>query len=640
MRYARIVLIMILAIFSVSVSADKKKKVWRTDSAYLAQRYATIQAMDSVLKNVSGTDALMRFADMKCKEFDDDPKLMRPIASLFATRAGLIDLAVKRYQEIKKCYPNDFESYSDYAATLFDYSIKVNPNTSLNWERRAWFDLAKAQIDSAKVALPDTISPYLWWIARCTQYAYNDSMQFFIKHEVEELQRKFPNKNADYLAARIIGNTKDYQLKMDDFEHIEIDNGDEKVDKWRFQAQDKRSELAQNYYDKADINNLSDYQLATIANYYYESTETKNMYNYTRAKLYEKGLQRAALGMKKFPNYNDFKYLQIWNAAELSRYHYKVANSDSVKKMGEERRWDELDLCNNYATQALQAYESLNIQADSIDYKTVLYAAMSKQYSGKYEDAMQLYRQGLNNMQYVKQKDRAPLYKSQYHDLDSLTAFQNMIACYKSLDNYEQAIDLLNMFYDLRKQHGYQLVGNDLLALAALYVPIGNDETRTQKERFDAFVAIDSLYGEFQDSIDVENKDYMLKDGYTGYYTLQRMQIRKTMNGLEDYKNRENYLATEMADDVIRRIESVEMKSNDEKKYLYIAIEYQWYNYYQKENYEEAIKYLTIGIKLIPDYPVEITVKDKKGNKTKKKTILKEQYQNNIKSLQKQVGRR
>lgn len=594
MKHMKYFLVLIMTMLSLVAQADKKKVTWPTDSAYIAQRIATITAMDSILKNVNGTDALMRFADIKCREFENDPQLMRPIASLFATSSGLIDLSVKRYQEIKKLYPNDFESYSDYAATMFDFSIKVNPNSSLTRDPY-WFNLAKAQIDSAKVALSGDKRPYLWWITRCTFYAYNDSMQFFINNEVEDLRKKFPNNNADYDAAKILGNYRDYPMNMTNFEHEYLENGDDRVDKWFYQAETKRSELAQFYYDKADINTLTSDELTMVSNFYYESTETKSVTRADRAVLYKKGLLRAALGMKKFPENDNFKYLQLWHAAELAKYHFLVANSDSVKKnYGEERKWDELDLCNTYATQALQAYDSLKVPVvDSIDYKAVLYAAMAKQYSGKYEDAIQLYSQALNNMQYVKLKNRAPLYKAQYHDLDSLTAYQNMSDCYKSMNDYQKAIVQLNAVFDLRKEHGGQLKRTDLLDLIKLYRPIGSDEDKTQQERFAAYVACDSLYAMIQDSIDAGNKLFdNIAEGFVGMYPYNRLGIRASMDRLSDYAERDNYLVIEMAEEIYRRIEPLPEKSENETNWIGGALGTIWRDYYKKEDYRNALKYI------------------------------------------------
>ena len=592
MKYVRPILILVLAAVSVSVSADKKKKnVWPTDSAYIAHRRATIMAMDSVLK-LSGLspDPLMRFADHKCAEFNHDPELMRAIASGFVFHAGYIKEGFQRYQDIKKRYPKDFESYSGYAAALFDKSVTVNPNSGLTRDPDM-FNLAKAQIDSAKTAFPNDIRPYTWWIARCTFYAYNDSMQVFINDEVEALRKKFPNNNADYEAAKILGNKDAYPLNMANFEHSYIDDGEGGyVDKWFFQAEARRDSLAQHYYDKADINTLSEDVLTIVSNYYYESTQTKNITRAGRAALYRKGLERAALGMKKFPDNDNFKYLQLWNAAELASYHYRVANSDSVKKMGEERKWDELDLSSSYATQALQAYENLNKPADSIDYKAVMYAAMATQYQGKHEDAIQLYQQALNK--------RPPYYDTKFHNLDSLTAYQNMASCYNTLEHYEDAIAQTNAMFELRKSHGGQLKRTDLLDIIKLYRSLSSDTTKTQQERFAAYVSIDSLYATIQDSIDAGNELYTIAEGRTGYYQIQRLIIRGRMNTLSEYRDRENYLQLEIAEDLIRRLEPLENKSDNEKGWLSSGYDVMWRYYYRLEprDAKNALKYIRLAI--------------------------------------------
>ena len=329
MKYSKYFLVILLAAIATGTFAAKKKKTWPTDKAYITKRTATIQAMDSVLK-LSGynPDPLMRYADMKCKEFDYDPELMRGIASGFATHAGYIKESSMRYQEIKRLYPDDFESYSSYAATLFDHSIKVNPDGGLTRDT-AELNLAKAQIDSAKVALPGSKAPYRWWLARCTRYAYNDALIQSFRDEVEAYRKAFPDDNADFVAANYLGDAK-IEMNMANFNTL-YDEERQLQDYLRADAEEYRRREAQKYFDKIDINTLPLDNLYQLTVFYYQSTESRFMGRDGRALLHEKGLEQASLGTEKFPEEKNFNRLQLWHAAELAKIIIEVIRPRKIR---------------------------------------------------------------------------------------------------------------------------------------------------------------------------------------------------------------------------------------------------------------------------------------------------------------------
>ena len=218
---------------------------------------------------------------------------------------------------------------------------------------------------------------------------------------------------------------------------------------------------------------------------------------------------------------------------------------------------------------------------------------MATQYSGKHEEAIPLYRQALNK--------RPPYYDTKFHNLDSLTAYENISDCYKDINDYENAIAQLNALFDLRKSHGGQLKRMDLLDLIKLYRPIGSNEEKTQQERFAAYVAIDSLYATIQDSIDAGNKLFdNLPDGLVGMYPYNRLGIRASMDKLSDYAERENYLIIEIAEDIYRRIDPLPEKSENENTWVGMALGTIWRDYYKKEDYKNALTYINLEIKYDP----------------------------------------
>ncbi len=574
MKYIRIILIIVLAAASIGVSADKKKKMtWPTDKGYIARRTATIQAMDSVLK-FSGynPDPLMRFADVKCQEFNNDPELMRAIASGFAFNAGYVKESAIRYQKIKSLYPDDFESYSSYAAMLFDVSITVKPDGSLSRDT-SQFNLAKAQIDSAKVAFPQSKAPYLWWLGRCTRYAYNEALVTSFKEEVEAYRKAFPNDNADYAAAKIMG-SPDIEMNMDKFEDSKL----------KSDAEFERRQLAQAFYDKIDINTLSSGDLEELAYFYYQSTESQYLGSDAKATLYEKGLERSIMGIQKFPDVLNFSRFKLWHAVELLKYNQK------------NREYEKRD---EYATQASQAADSLFAKTDSLRREDYFYAATAYQYSNRQTEAIDLYQKAMsNNLPFTKAK---LLYKAKYHDCDSLTAYQNISDSYYSINEYEKSVKQLNALFDLRLGHGGKLKRTDLTDLIKIYRSWGNDTAKTQQERFAAYVAIDSLYATIQDSIDAHNELFdNLAEGYVGMYPMQRMAIRSRMNTLSDYEDRENYQLLEIAEEIYRRIDPLPEKSENEISWIGSALGTIWRDYYKAKDYKSALKYLNLEIKYDP----------------------------------------
>ena len=598
MKYVRLILILVLAAVSVNVSAGKKKKnVWPTDSAYITHRRATIIAMDSVLR-FSGLnpDPLMRFADQKCAEFNNDPVLMRAIASGFTNHAGFIKESIQRYQEIKRMYPKEFESYSDYAATLFDKSIEVKPDGSLKRDPEM-FNLAKTQIDSAKIAFPKSKAPYLWWLERCTRYAYNDTLVYSFKEEVEAYRKAFPEDNADFLAASYMGNPK-IEMNMTNFDNL-YDEKRELKNYLRVDAEEYRRMETQKFFDKIDINTLSLDNLYTLTQFYYQSTESRFLGRDGKALLHEKGLERAKLGLEKFPNFTNFSRLQLWHAAELAKI-YDFRSNKAKKDKDKELQDQETANRDTVAAQGCAGADRLMSQTDTLVRQDYYFTGVVKQYNGKYDEAIAFYKKAMGPI-----RDLENLKYQASHNCDSVTILENIANCYKETNQNEEAIATLKTLYDLRERHGNSISISDVASLATQYRAIGNDTTKTQQERFAAFVSADSIYANIQDSIDAGSKNFTESEGYRGFYVYQRYIIRNHkkngINALSDYVERDNYLVKEIAEDLVRRVEPVAEKSEREKAYIISAAFILWSTYYNQKDYKSCLPYQKILMKYDPE---------------------------------------
>jgi tetratricopeptide (TPR) repeat protein len=557
-----------LVILATFVYAGKKEK----SAKYLAKRAAAIHEMDSILRYPwADSYSMMQLADKKCKEFKYDPYLMCAIASSFATQGGYWDLSQERYQEAKRKHPKSLEVYLDYAATFFDYSIRVNPNSSLTREHY-FFDIAKSQVDSAKMTFPKSKEPYLWWMIRCSRYAYNDSLVNYFRNEVESFKKAFPKENADFEAAKILSNLE-IALEYSNFED----------DKLKSDAEFLRNLLAREYYDRIDISTLTSDKLIQMACSYYNSTKSFYMSSDEKSILYEKSLSCAETGLekcKKSKELETFYRYKLWSAVELQKFYHRNRN---------EKRRDSLAIEASLAADILMKKNEAQFPQD------FFYAAMAYQYANRKEEAVSFYQKALSN----QSNTRLPYY-DRYHHCDSLTVYENTSDCYYDMKEFEKGIAQRKTLIDLRKKHGGNVTFTDFHRLSRFYYLLGSDTAKTQKERFVAYIAADSICGIIQDSIDVGNMRFTLSEGNTGYFPYNRLVIRNKIDSLNDYKNRESYHTIEMAEDVVRRIGPLVNKSNRENTFVCTAYAIMWRHYYHLNDYINALKYINLELECDP----------------------------------------
>lgn len=588
MKLTRLLLTLTLLSLVTFTYADKKK-----NAKYIERRSAAIEEMFSILHG--DPRPMMEIADKKCKEFKYDPELMREIAKCFYS-VGLTEQSIQRFQQIKRMYPNDFKSYSDYAAILFDLSIRDDHNDGIILDS-LYFNLAKAQMDSAKVAFPKSKEPYQWWLLHCAPYTYNWNLLHSFKNEVETFRKAFPRENADYEAAKILSDNAFKVVitnsKTPSYAYFPEEENEDISFRIERSYAFHRSELARKYYDKVDINSLQADELCKLTYFYYQCTESKYVSRDERALLHEKGLECAKLGVEKYPLKADFHRFMLWHAAELAKNREKFSKYlDNDLQAQKNANYETI------AEQGLVGAERLMTMTDTLLRQDYYFAAVVNQIKGYYDVAIENYQKAMGTMRYFKNIELP--YKTPYHNCDSIIIYQNIARCYNSAKEYDKAISQQKALINLIKKHA-GLKYTDLLDLIRYYGPLADDPTRTQKERFATYITIDTLYAEIQDSVDADKEliDFFPK-GYEGVYLYRRLINRSKMDKLDDFSQRENYQAVEIAEEIVKRIEPLPEKSEREIIMMSLAYEVIWRDYYKKEDYKNALTYINLEIKYDP----------------------------------------
>lgn len=548
----------ILIVFACSIlTATYGQKQKNTE--YNIHRAITIEAMDSLLKNAKEVpDILMKFADKKCKEFHNDTLLMSRIAESFAIYGGHLAFSQQRFRELKRVHPRYLSGYFNYANVMHSYGTKVTPEGGLQ-RQPEYRDLAKAQIDSAKTASPNSIQPYLAWIGICAPFAFSEAVVHDMDKEVEALNKVFPQANAYYKAAQVLRNATPAVQDIEDA-------------KLRADYEFLIDRKALDYYEKIKPETMTAVELYDLSTFYYTSTRSPYLDRQDKQQLYERGAELARLGTQKFPDSIGFQRMLLWHNAEL-------AKSDESQRI-------------SYSQEAHEAAEQLFASSKgkpiAVDY---FYDALSLQNTGKYEAAISKYRDALRN---------GLVYSDRNYHRDSVTTMDNLSDCYKAKEDYESAIAEKKQLFRVRQAHQGELRLSDMQSLTSLYRSIANDTLKSAKERLAAFVSCDSIYGIIQAEIDANNTNYDLPEGWTGYGIYNRFQMRLGMDQIQ--ANRPNLSTFEMAKAYVDRVERLEAKSEREQQWL-IATAINCVSYYnQQEDYGQCVKYANIVFKYDPSY--------------------------------------
>lgn len=265
---------------TASKTSKTNKKLKKDTPEYEAQMRASKIAMDSVLKyNRETGDMLMKFADIQCEKFGNDPVFMDSVAESFYTIYNNEIFGERRYSALKKMYPEYTEAYLT-EARLFH---------SMAWyeDAEGWHfktDLlkkAKEKIDSAKIVMPNDPEPYMVWFRLQAKRMPTDADK-----EIDTLKLVIPSYPADLEAAK----TYDYM------------------------ATGEYRALLQNAFDHycaVDMNTMKNTDLYNFA------------FLCTRANIkefWERGDSVVKFCSKKYPEYHNINRMGLWISGKLRKW--------------------------------------------------------------------------------------------------------------------------------------------------------------------------------------------------------------------------------------------------------------------------------------------------------------------------------
>lgn len=547
MKSLRSIIVVLVSMLPLSTYAQSKEVEYR------ARRAATIQAMDSVLKYAQiDPGTLMKYADDKCEAFKNDTLLMNRIAEAFSTCGGYHDQAIERFRELKRVHPKYMDGYLNYAYTMHGVGTKVdNGNLVLNPFYR---ELAKAQIDSAKVVFPNSRIPYERWLSMCARYCFSKEVQLDFEKEVNAYNKAFPQANAYYVAGEILQNT---EPDLSQF------NNDE-----RSSYNLALLNFGRKFYDTSNPQVMTLGQINNLSLHYFRSFRPSNPDN-VNEELLERGVQLAQTGIERFPSHLNFFRLLLYDYSELA----SLEQTDQTQKTF-------------YWNEAIKAGNTLFSKTDTLLGEDYFYYALASQTLSDYSSAVEYYQKALGKG-----------LKQRFFNRDTLALYSNIAECYYGIKNYEKAIESREDRLSKRsQQRNFSLNRNDLSRIGDFYRFWGNDTTQENEERIMAYSKCISTYSIIQDSIDAEVKGFEERPQYRGYYTFWKLHCMFRLNQLEtgsDYTEQ----IQKLIEQVIQRIDPLSEKSEREESYIGNACKIKIQYFRQKKDkttkdYQMVIKYI------------------------------------------------
>lgn len=416
---------------------------------YKAQLQATVIAMDSIIKyagnnelavkyfgEVPSPDALMGFSDALCAKFKNDPVLMDSIASSFYTLYGNEIYGKRRFITLKRMYPKFVDAY--YTEGLLYHTLAWRNGDGTTYDP-TWLALAKAQIDSAKLIVPNSPDPYMLWIT--WQGKYNPDGVYA---EIDTLKMNIPTFPGYLKVAR--------QLAL---------KGDEDVAFYM---------SARKCYAKAerDSMNLGDYQLYANMCYLLGERKTKK-----KEEFFE-SIDVADAGLVKFPNDPFLLRMKLYSSCALPTYDVIRSDGERIVQFTKEEVKERWNIAYDVTQQFLGLPDTINYT--SKDYSCLAQANME---TGHYSDAVKFLKQQIQ----LGSKD----------SIDHALALRNLLECYTELEFYDEAISAFDEFKAYKESKDMEITYYDYGRLMNVYRNVGADTLKSVSERIDCFQKMDSL---------------------------------------------------------------------------------------------------------------------------------------------------
>lgn len=417
-----------------TVSTKISKKVKKDTPEYDAQIKASIQAMDSVLKNSREIskeitqDHLMKFADMQCEKFGNDPEFMDKIAESFYL--NYTDFyGAQRYAALRKVHPEYIEGYISEAKLLNDLGWKDAPAYEISK-----LEAAKALMDSAKIAFPTSTEPYMRWIYWQCPYRWITKTGYenlSVDAELEAVTKKFPDYPASLEVARFYDNELSKKKGID-----------EDIAKTYMV-------YAADFYERTKRELMTPIDIVNFADICNRSNDTIR---------FAKGLEFLNYGISKNAQYPYFYRFKM----------YIETNYASKFRKDKTRASD-------YWTKVIETGTNFFELSDSIvklpgDYECLSNAYMQKQ---RYSDALE----------YIKKEIDTHLIDSIKH-ADLLA---KEIECYNGLSNYDSAIETFKELEELKSKNNMTMNIYDYNPMETTYRKLATDTLNTIEKRIESY---------------------------------------------------------------------------------------------------------------------------------------------------------
>lgn len=514
MRHHRYITIAIALCFALGLKAQKK-----VSPEYVAKREATAQAIDTLLRNQAkygfDLDKIQILVDEKCKEMNYDPTLMSKIATSFG-RYGNDEIAFDRFRALKKKYPKNIDVYVDFANLLHATAEREGYVAT----EEPLVQLAKAQLDSAKVAVPTSMRPYSVWIWLRAPLIAAPGAEEDLEAEVEAWNKAFPDSAVYAKASRLFADAKMIEKYKD-----------------RYHAPSLRKRSL-GYFEKAGIDKFSAREVAGISQNFYFTGD------------FEEGAKTAVLGLGMGEELLAFHHLSLWNNA-LSAQKALWYDQSAVDKKQE------------FLDHALESAQWLMNYPDSMGYKDFVYAGIAYQENKEYQKAINFFNKSLATPSGALDPSKKNRDIFQY---DSLATYLNLSRCYEEIGDHEQRIKCIKEAIRVDENPS----GNDFLKnwreLGYAYGELSRDTLKyTDSERLMALMSADSIFSFLQHNVDngLEHS-WNMPDCYFLNFQLSR---RLEMDRIDE--NRTICKTLEIAEAIYSRLEPRKSSlSEDEIRYL------------------------------------------------------------------------
>lgn len=418
---------------------------------YLAQRQAVVVAMDSIIKyagrrelaqkyfgEAPTVEALMRFSDLVCQKFNWDPVLMDSIAGGYYNLYGNEIYGKRRFAQLKQMYPKFVDAY--YTEGLLYHTLAWQNSDGTSFDP-TWLALAKAQIDSAKLIVPDSPDPYMIWIRWQGKYDPKGVLK-----EADTLKMRQPDYPAYLRVAEELANRADEDRSF--------------------------MPVAREVYSRADS---LEREHMKVGNFQYYSNLCYRIG--TSQKLKEdfiEGIKIANHGLEKYPNDPVLLRMKMWNSGYLPTVPARTIDGERVPQLTAEEKKEAWDSA--YAV--LLQFEELpdTFQRQVTDYR----------WMGQINQELKHYAEAVK---YYKKQIAAGITDSTQY----ATALLNIITCDRYNSNYEDAINTFAQLEKYKAEYGMEMDATDYNAITHVYRLILGDSLETREYRMEAYEKMDSL---------------------------------------------------------------------------------------------------------------------------------------------------